>query len=324
MPYPNYLQLRKTFEDFLESRASERKEHSLYTPIQYINNTGGKRIRPLLVLMGYQLWKSDVEDALPAALAVEYFHNFSLMHDDIMDEAPLRRGHASVHQKFGRNAGILSGDAMLIISFRLLIEAGEKKNMGQKLVDRMSAVALEICEGQQADMDFEINDIISKEQYIEMIRCKTACLIGFSLEAGALLAGASKEEADALYKFGENLGIAFQIQDDYLDVFGDSVLTGKQESGDILRGKKNFLYVSALDGLSKEHQEIFIADYKSAGKNNDPSAIIKQYRAMNIPDEVMQIEATYMRRAEEELTKISGTDVSPLIDLKEMLIHRDF
>jgi geranylgeranyl diphosphate synthase type II len=244
------MALMENFESYLSSHQPYGNPDTLYEPIRYINHLGGKRIRPVLVLMAYNLWHEDVTPAMPAAMAVEYFHNFSLMHDDIMDEAPLRRGNDTVHKRFGRNAAILSGDAMLIQCFDLLLKAGQPYNNGATLCSLMTKVAVEICEGQQMDMDFELMDSPLESDYLEMIRKKTACLIGVSLQIGATLAGANSTQSDTLYKFGELIGLGFQVQDDYLDVFGDANLTGKQQGGDILRGKKNFLYVHQYNAMS--------------------------------------------------------------------------
>ncbi len=320
----NSQALLQVMEEYLIQQQPYGSPDTLYAPVRYINDIRGKRIRPLLVLMAYQLWESDLSPALPAALAVEYFHNFSLMHDDIMDEAPLRRGFQSVYQKFGRNAAILSGDAMLISSFQLLLKAGEPKKLGSKLIDLLGRIAIQICEGQQLDMDFEIRDSILEKEYIEMIRCKTACLIGLSLQVGALLAAAEKEESDALYKYGENLGLAFQIQDDYLDVFGDTKLTGKQEGGDILRGKKNFLYVHTLNILSADQQSTFIEQYKQAGIQQDPSSIIQFYQQYEVDDYVKQIESGYVSKAMSELEKIKSVNTEPIRSIASTLINRNF
>ncbi|MDQ3017497.1 MAG: polyprenyl synthetase family protein [Bacteroidota bacterium] len=320
----NVQALHKIFEDYLIQQQPHGTPDTLYEPVRYMNDIGGKRIRPLLVLLAYQLWHQDITPSLSAAIAVEYFHNFSLMHDDIMDEAPLRRGHESVYHKFGRNAAILSGDAMLISSFQLLLQAGNLSQSGSELIALLSQTAMQICEGQQLDMDFEIRETITEAEYIEMIRCKTACLIGFSLQVGALLAGACEEESDAIYKYGENLGLAFQIQDDYLDVFGDISLTGKQEGGDILRGKKNFLYVHTLNKLSPDRQIEFIQLYKQAGVNNDPTTIIKFYQQYKVDDYVRDIESGYSMKAMTEVAKISSVDTEPIKSIASALINRHF
>ncbi|HJW28593.1 MAG TPA: polyprenyl synthetase family protein, partial [Saprospiraceae bacterium] len=211
----DYSSLAQQFEAYLAAHPPYGAPDTLYEPIRYINELGGKRIRPVLLLMAYHLWHDEIEPALPAAMAVEYFHNFSLMHDDIMDEAPLRRGKVTVHHKFSRNAAILSGDAMLIRCFELLLQAGERREVGAALNLLMCKAALEICEGQQMDMDFELLTSPTEAEYLEMIRKKTSCLFGVSLQLGAVLAGASDAEANALYAFGENMGLGFQIQDDY-------------------------------------------------------------------------------------------------------------
>ncbi len=274
--------------------------------------------------MAYNLWKEDIAPALPAALAIEYFHNFSLMHDDIMDEAPLRRGKESVHTLFGNNSAILSGDAMLIQCFDLLLEAGRENNLGAQLCALMSKAALEICEGQQLDMDFEKLDSPTDIEYLEMIRQKTACLLGASMQMGALLAGATESDANLLYQFGEKMGLGFQIQDDYLDVFGDEKLTGKQKGGDILRGKKNFLYVTAFSQLKAGEREDFIEAYAMASRNQDTTEIYSIYEKLKIQEYTLGLQSKYLNEAMAELHKIDSVDVSQITALAEMLSLRNY
>ncbi len=223
----------------------------LYGPIRYILSLGGKRTRPLLVLLACEMHGTPYAKALKPALAVEVFHNFTLMHDDIMDKAPLRRGNATVHEKWDSNVAILSGDAMMVKAYGLLLETPHA--LLPQVLALFNKCALEVCEGQQLDMDFEALSSVSEAQYIEMIRLKTAVLLGTSLELGALLGGATNANAAALREFGISLGIAFQLKDDLLDAFGDQEKTGKQVGGDILANKKTFLLVKALalatDGL---------------------------------------------------------------------------
>lgn len=225
----------------------------------YILGLGGKQLRPVLTLMVTDALGGDYEEALPAALALELFHNFSLVHDDIMDAAPLRRGKATVHKKWDVNTGILSGDAMLIISYQLF-EAYEPTRF-KSLVALFSKTALEVCEGQQYDVDFETRDDIGVAEYLHMIRCKTAVLLGACLQVGAMVAGATVQKQEAAYNFGLQLGIAFQLQDDYLDAFGDQESFGKQVGGDIMENKKTFLYLKALEKANpseiRELQQLF-------------------------------------------------------------------
>jgi len=217
----------------------------LYEPISYLMQLGGKRMRPVLVLISTELFGGNVLKALDAAIGIELFHNFTLMHDDIMDKAPLRRGNPTVHVKWNESAAILSGDVMFVEAYKLMIKVED--SILRKVLDIFSDTASGVCQGQQADMNFEKRDHVSLEEYIEMIRLKTAVLLAGSMQIGALIGGAEKEQADLLYEFGENLGLAFQLQDDILDVYGDPEKFGKQVGGDILADKKTFLLIKARE-----------------------------------------------------------------------------
>lgn len=233
------------------SLLSERVPARLYEPIRYSLDMGGKRIRPVLVLLSYSLYKSDIEKALPIAFAVELFHNFTLLHDDIMDEASLRRNKETVHIKYSKNAAILSGDAMSILSYEYL--SRYKSDNIKLILDCYTSTALKICEGQQFDMDFESNTKISVDDYLKMIGLKTAILLAASLKLGALAANANSPDLDCLFEFGYNLGLAFQLQDDLLDTFGNTSEFGKNIGGDIVSNKKTFLLITALE-LANEKQ----------------------------------------------------------------------
>lgn len=317
-----YPELHASFERYLTSRPAAGEPDTLYAPIRYINDIGGKRIRPILVLMAYNLWHDDVTPALPAALAVEFFHNFTLMHDDIMDEAPLRRGEQTVHLRFGTNAAILSGDAMLIECFKLLIEAGGTADMGAGLCQRMADVALEICEGQQLDMDFERQAFPAEADYLEMIRKKTGVLLGLSLELGGRLAGASAAEVEALYAFGEMTGLAFQVQDDYLDVFGEADLTGKQQGGDILRGKKNFPYVHHCAGLDAEARNHFRQRYVAAGKEQHIEEVLEAYARAGIGQYTRDMYHRLFNDGEARLRALEHPRTEGLLDMVRTLMLR--
>lgn len=232
---------------------AHKEPKNLYDPIQYILSLGGKRIRPVLTLMAVEVFDVACEKALPAAAAVEVFHNFSLVHDDIMDDAPLRRGHQTVHEKWDLNTGILSGDAMLILAYQYF-ESYEPL-IFQKLAKLFSKTALEVCEGQQYDVDFETRDDVTIPEYLKMIEYKTAVLIGAAMKMGAIVAETSEENADLIYNFGLNLGIAFQLQDDYLDAFGNPETFGKQVGGDIIENKKTYLYLKAIAFSTPEQQQ---------------------------------------------------------------------
>ncbi len=240
---------REEFDNYLSQKVVSREPANLYDPIIYILSLGGKRVRPVLVLMASEIFESNYEKALDAALAIEVFHNFSLVHDDIMDDAPLRRGKKTVHELWDINTGILSGDAMLIRAYQLFENyPGETFRQLAKL---FSKTAIEVCEGQQYDIDFESREKVSIQEYLKMIEYKTAVLVGASLKMGAIVANASEENCNRIYEFGRLLGIAFQLQDDYLDAFGDPDTFGKQVGGDIIENKKTFLYLTSLQQAAK-------------------------------------------------------------------------
>ena len=245
-------QYRDSFLEELNKIAVDKEPKNLYEPVSYILNLGGKRLRPILTLMSADIFGADYKKGLSAAMAVEVFHNFSLVHDDIMDDAPLRRGKATVHEKWDLNTGILSGDAMLIEAYRFL----ESYNGDQfkKLVSLFSTTALQVCEGQQYDVDFETRDDVSIPEYLKMIEYKTAVLVAAAMKMGAIIAETTTENEDLIYDFGKNLGIAFQLQDDYLDAFGNPETFGKQVGGDIIENKKTYLYLKALEQSSTAEQ----------------------------------------------------------------------
>ncbi|PJE41262.1 MAG: polyprenyl synthetase [Flavobacterium sp.] len=230
-----------------------KEPNNLYEPIRYILSLGGKRLRPVLTLMATEVFDVDCEKAIPAATAVEVFHNFSLIHDDIMDDAPLRRGNETVHEKWDLNTGILSGDAMLILAYQFF--ENYEPVVFRDLAKLFSKTALEVCEGQQYDVDFETRDDVTIPEYLKMIEYKTAVLVGAAMKMGAIVAETSTENANAIYDFGLNLGIAFQLQDDYLDAFGNPETFGKQVGGDIIENKKTYLYLKALEFSKAEEKE---------------------------------------------------------------------
>ena len=247
LPIDQYTRL---FTDYLNQKITAKEPKNLYEPISYILQLGGKRLRPVLTLMATSVFEADYKKALDAALAVEVFHNFSLVHDDIMDDAPLRRGQETVHEKWDINTGILSGDAMLIKAYQLF-ENYEGETF-RKLAKLFSKTAIEVCEGQQYDIDFESRDDVTLPEYLKMIEYKTAVLVGAALKMGAIVAETSESNCERIYEFGRDLGIAFQLQDDYLDAFGDPETFGKQVGGDIIENKKTFLYLTAIEDLEPE------------------------------------------------------------------------
>jgi geranylgeranyl diphosphate synthase type II len=244
----------------------EKEPKNLYEPIQYILDLGGKRMRPVLTLMTAEIFDCDYKKAIQAATAIEVFHNFSLIHDDIMDDAPLRRGKVTVHEKWNINTGILSGDAMLILAYQFFEEY--EPIVFSHLAKLFSKTALEVCEGQQYDVDFETRDDVTIPEYLKMIEYKTAVLVGAAMKMGAIVAETSKENADLIYNFGLNLGIAFQLQDDFLDAFGNPETFGKQIGGDIIENKKTFLYLKALEFGAKEDNEQLMHLFSIQPKDN--------------------------------------------------------
>ena len=246
-------QYQEFISEYLQSQYETKEPKNLYDPIHYILGLGGKRMRPVLTLMSAEVFDADYKKALPAALAVEVFHNFSLIHDDIMDDAPLRRGNETVHEKWDINTGILSGDAMLILAYQYFEKY--EPTVFRDLAKLFSKTALEVCEGQQWDVDFETRDDVSIPDYLKMIEYKTAVLVAAAMKMGAIIAETSEENANLIYDFGLNLGLAFQLQDDYLDAFGNPETFGKQVGGDIIENKKTYLYLKANEFASKEQAE---------------------------------------------------------------------
>jgi geranylgeranyl diphosphate synthase type II len=270
------------FEKHIQSYQYGTSPIELYEPIKYIMNLGGKRIRPLLTLLAYSLYRDDYEKILTPAAAVEVFHNFTLMHDDIMDNAPLRRGKATVHEKWNPNIAILSGDVMLVKAYDMLLEV--EKDKLPAVIRLFNRTAAEVCEGQQHDMNFESRETVSEEAYIDMIRLKTAVLLGFALQYGAILAGAPDDDAKKLYDFGVNIGIGFQLKDDLLDVYADQAKFGKQVGGDIISNKKTFLLIKAKELATADKKETleYWINAREFDKAEKVTAVTKVYDALGI------------------------------------------
>lgn len=294
----------------------------LYQPIKYMMNLGGKRIRPVLVFMAAEMWGADYKKAIDVALAIETFHNFTLIHDDIMDNAPLRRGHQTVHQKWGVNTAILSGDVMMVEANKHLSKVDV--NVLKPVLDTFNATAQGVCEGQQLDMEFEERNDVSVAEYMEMIRLKTAVLLGGALKLGAIVAGAPPADASLLYEFGENLGISFQLQDDILDVYGDPEKFGKQIGGDILSNKKTFLLLTALNQSDRKQLaslEKWIANQSAPTKINGVTALYNELNVRSLAEAEMH---RFADKAFEALEKIqvSNANKSQLLALAEQLLAR--
>jgi geranylgeranyl diphosphate synthase type II len=278
----------------------------LYEPLYYILSLGGKRLRPTLALLGFQLYSTDYPKIYKPAAALELFHNFSLMHDDIMDQAPLRRGMETVHVKYNTNTAILSGDVMLVRAYELLTTVDDA--ILKRALVGFNKCAAEVCEGQQLDMVFEQRKDVSIDEYIEMIRLKTSVLLGYSLELGAIVGGADKIQSDLLYQIGVNMGLGFQIQDDILDAYGDADKFGKQVGGDILANKKTFLLIKALEKADKKQlneltkwltAETFDANVKVA-------AVLEIYNALGIREEAELLMNSYFEKAFADMNKLKA------------------
>lgn len=285
-------EILKMFNEFLDHLSYDRKPESLYEPIKYVLSMGGKRIRPTLMLLAYNLYKENPEDILMNACALETYHNYTLLHDDLMDNADMRRGHLTVHKKWNDNTAILSGDSMLVLAFQRMMQCDTKHL--KDILDLFTVTALEIGEGQQYDMEFETRNDVKEEEYIEMIRLKTSVLLACALKIGAILADASAEDADNLYKFGEQIGLAFQLQDDYLDVYGDSKVFGKEIGGDITSNKKTYMLINAFN-KANDAQRKELTRWVSArdfDRNEKVDAVTRLYNEIGI-DQLAQDKIAY-------------------------------
>ncbi|MBE8713694.1 polyprenyl synthetase family protein [Sphingobacterium hungaricum] len=300
---------------------------NLYDPIRYILSLSGKRIRPMLVLLGADLFGyKDYEKLLPASLAIEYFHNFSLIHDDIMDNAPLRRGQNTVHQEWNSSVAILSGDALLVKAYEELANCPVDKI--PSLLKTFNQVALEVCEGQQLDMDFETRERVSREEYIEMIRQKTSVLLGGALKLGAIIAAAKEDDIERIYNFGVNLGIAFQLQDDILDVYGDPNTFGKQVGGDILADKKTILNVllqQHLKDVDKQTYQSLVSSTESVPEEKiaQVKELYAKYQIKELADELKE-HFTDLAYKDLDSIQIEESGKKDLSELANSLLVRSF
>jgi geranylgeranyl diphosphate synthase, type II len=301
------IQFSRLIEHEIRKQKFGRQPNSLYEPIRYLMALGGKRMRPLLTMLAYSLFKDDVKRAVPFAAAVEAFHNFTLMHDDIMDNAPLRRGNSTVHEKWNVNTAILSGDVMLVKVYDMFLQLdSDKLKMILKLFNKCAA---EVCEGQQWDMEFETLHTVTEAQYITMIKLKTAVLLGFSLELGATLANAPKEDCIALREFGVNIGIGFQLKDDLLDAYADPKKFGKQVGGDIMANKKTYLLIKALEkakGKQKKELHAWLEASKFSAKKK-VAGVKAIYDALLIPELAEKKVNQYFNKGFKSLEKVKGS-----------------
>ena len=304
-----------------------RSPQELYEPIRYVLSLGGKRIRPVLMLLAYNIYKESVENIYPQALAIETYHNYTLLHDDLMDRADVRRGRPTVHKKWNDNAAILSGDSMLVLAYQYMLK-GCPLDKTNDVLNLFTETALEIGEGQQYDIEFETRNDVREEEYIEMIRLKTSVLLACALKIGAILADAPMEQADLLYRFGENLGLAFQLQDDYLDVYGDPAVFGKKIGGDILCNKKTYMFINAFRLASQEDRaalDMWVA--KAPGSyvpDEKIAAVTALYDKMAIGQLCQEKILYYFKEAQQILAQLPLTDErkKPLWDLAEYLLGR--
>lgn len=295
--------------DFLDHLPYDRKPASLYEPIRYVLSLGGKRVRPTLMLLAYNLFKDDPEKILMNAVALETYHNYTLLHDDLMDNADLRRGHETVHKKWDANTAILSGDSMLVLSYERMAQCDALHL--PEVLRLFTTTALEIGEGQQYDMEFEMRSDVTEAEYIEMIRLKTSVLLACALKMGAILADASAEDADNLYRFGEQIGLAFQLQDDYLDVYGDSKVFGKEIGGDITSNKKTYMLINAFSHANEEQRKELDrwVEAKSFDRKEKVDAVTRLYNEMGIDKMAQQKIAFYFEQSKKYLDAV-GVDES--------------
>ncbi len=313
---------KNLFLKYLSERTSNKEPQNLYNPIDYILDLGGKRLRSIMVLMGCDLLGGKIEQALDAALAIEMFHNFSLIHDDIMDKAPIRRGMPTVHKKWNLNTGLLSGDAMLILANTYFNSYSGKTYKELQML--FNKTALEVCEGQQYDIDFETQNKISLNNYIKMITFKTAVLVAASLKMGAIIAKADKNNTENIYNFGLNLGIAFQLQDDYLDVYASADF-GKQVAGDIIENKKTFLYLKALELALDSDKNLLLKLYQETINPIEKVALVKDlYAKYNIPILVKKEIEIYTQKSLVNLNNLTINNAKKdiLKEFSNSLMHR--
>ena len=318
----SFIELSKLFEEKFNTRVFPGQPATLYDPAQYILGIGGKRVRPVCVLMGNQLFDEIDPDAYHAATAIELFHNFSLIHDDIMDKAPMRRGMQTVHTKYGESTALLAGDVMFVKAYEYLNKI--KPAHLQKVLFLFNNTAGAVCEGQQLDMDFEKREMVSMDEYVHMITLKTSVLLAASLQLGSILGGAGEGNQQHLYEFGKNLGVAFQVQDDYLDAFGDPEKFGKKVGGDILANKKTFLMIHAFESAEPSQ----LAELKELIKTNPPDKVEKVlqiFKDCKVDDWARELKNKYLQTALKHLedTAVLSVRKKPLQELADYLMMRE-
>ena len=313
--------LQAIIEKELSNINIPKTPENLYKPIDYVIGLGGKRMRPILVLMAHQLFNDDLTKAISPALGIEIFHNFTLLHDDIMDNAPIRRGKQTVHEKWNKNVAILSGDVMMIQAYQLMLKVDS--DILKDVLDVFSKAATEVCEGQQWDMDFETQENVRLSDYMKMIENKTAVLLAASLQIGGITANTSKENQNNLYHFGLNMGIAFQLKDDLLDAFGNPDEFGKQIGGDIIANKKTFLYLKALQLANDKQKERLVNYFKTQEQTEQKVMGVKTiFTDLDIPKHTKDMMKAYYTKAMKHLEAIDSDNKAPLIAFSEKLMDR--
>ena len=321
----NSSEILKLVNDFLAQLPYERKPKSLYEPVEYVLSIGGKRIRPVLTLMGYNLWKEDPERILMPAVGLETYHNYTLLHDDLMDNADMRRGYPTVHRKWDANKAILSGDSMLVLAYQRMQQVPAEKLPA--VLNLFTETALEIGEGQEYDMTFETRNDVTENEYIEMIRLKTSVLLACALKTGALLADAPQEDADRLYRVGEQVGLAFQLQDDLLDVYGDPKVFGKAIGGDITSNKKTYMLINAYNRANDEQRkelEHWIGA-KEFNRQEKVAAVTRLYDAIGIRQLCEDKINYYFQQASQTLSEVNVPEErkAQLRQYMDELLHRN-
>ena len=321
----NSSEILKLVNDFLAQLPYERKPKSLYEPVEYVLSIGGKRIRPVLTLMGYNLWKEDPERILMPAVGLETYHNYTLLHDDLMDNADMRRGHETVHRRWDANKAILSGDSMLVLAYQRMQQVPAEKLPA--VLNLFTETALEIGEGQEYDMTFETRNDVTEDEYIEMIRLKTSVLLACALKTGALLADAPEEDADRLYRVGEQVGLAFQLQDDLLDVYGDPKVFGKAIGGDITSNKKTYMLINAYNRANDEQRkelEHWIGA-KEFNRQEKVAAVTRLYDEIGIRQLCEDKINYYFQQASQTLSEVNVPEErkAQLRQYMDELLHRN-
>ena len=319
----SYEELSRLFSEQFNTRHFPEQPATLYDPNEYFLTIGGKRVRPIMCLMGNELFDDIHPDTYQVAFAIELFHNFTLIHDDIMDKAPLRRGNQTVHEKYGEPTALLAGDVMLVVAYDYLNKI--RTNFLHKVINLFNRMAKQVCEGQQLDMDFEKMESVSLDAYIRMIELKTSVLLGSSLKLGAMIGGAGEGNQQLLYEFGRNLGIAFQVQDDYLDAFGNPEKFGKKTGGDILANKKTFLLIHALE-VAPDKQKAELKKLISGNSSDKVEKVLKIFKDCEVDKWAQDLKNKYITTAFERLEDIAVLNVrkEPLKRLAEFLVQRDY